>query len=87
MMTMRALELGDETAILDHPRVHDGAAAHQAREHTALGEMLERGSTLRVDGPEHAALVEEHVTRGIAERTGDSSRCFTNRYGRHYCSD
>jgi hypothetical protein len=52
-----------------------------------LHEVLERGPTLGVDGPEHAALVEEHVTRRIAERTRDSPRCFTNGYGGHYCSD
>ena len=67
MGTMRALELRQEKAVLHKPRVYHGPTTHEAWQHTALVELLEGVPALRVDRPEHASSIEEHVARRIAE--------------------
>ena len=85
MRAMRVLELGDQLAILYQSRVHDCPASHEAREHAAAGEVLERVSALGVDRSKHPALVEEHVTRRVTKRPWNTSCDFPFRYGLHYC--
>ncbi len=67
MGTMYALELRNEAVILDHVRVHHGSASHEPWQHAALIEVRERVPALRVDRPEHAPSMEEHVPGRIAE--------------------
>jgi hypothetical protein len=67
MRTMRALELGNQPALLNHVRVHHGSRLHEPWQHAAFTEVLERVPAFRVDRPEHAPSMEEHVSRRIAE--------------------
>jgi len=83
--TMSTLELGEHRPILDETGLDHCPAAHQPWKHAALGEVHERVSAFRVDRPEYASSVNEHVTGRIAEGSGDAPRDFAFRYSNHYC--